>query len=448
MLNRKVIFIWFLLVTARVGFGYPTWIKVYDGHGLNTVKFVLPLETGHTIFAATCDSTPTWDGTWAAEIDENGDILWNYYNENRPQGLAEIEGEGYLLLTGLYSGELVRLDLSGNEVWSIPVGYSAAGIVRTSSGHFVYRDDSLIRMIDKDGNTIWTVNPPQPDYIAILGPSFCPSGGFAANGSRYDPSKNYFMGGTADSLGVFDAVGEYDGGYRDLSCLGTYSDYEGNCYGVAQYSSGFPPPTSDEYVVRFDSNGDLNWWTIIPNTVAICQSADGNPVIAGLNNVTDISGFFIRKMDPANGSYFWQVIQGNGDDAFNPYCIASASDGGFVVGGWSIGMATIAKTDSLGLINGMGMQETEESVLYIQPSSNPSYSSSVAFDIQVPADTETQLHIFNAAGRLVHSAVIHDTGTVVSADMCQMPAGVYTAVLSSESSGRTSCRVVVLNQTQ
>lgn len=448
MLNRKVTFLWFLLVTAGVGFGYPTWINVYDGHGMNTIEDVLPLSNGHTVFAATCDSTPAWDGTWAAEIDENGDILWNFYHPMPPRGLAEIEGEGYLLLTGLYNGQLIRLDLSGNQVWSIPVGYSLDHLVRTADGNYVYRDDDVIRMVDSNGSTIWTVDPPQPEYIAALGPSYSPSGGFAVNGSRYDPTKMYFMGGTADSTGAIQAVGEYYTGGDMLYFLGTYSDIEGNCYGIAQYVNSYPPPTSDEHVIRFDTSGNISWNRIVNGTVDICQSADGNTIVAGTLQNSDIELLFLRKMNSANGGTIWETVHGLGSDYFSPYCVGAASDGGFVVGGTSLGLAALAKTDSLGLINGMGIQDTPQSELHIRPLSNPSFSSSLSFEIGIPQGVESSLCILDATGRVVHTDQLHNTASSVSFDRSGLPPGVYIAVLSSDSFGRAFCRMILLDQTQ
>ena len=447
MLRNTLLLAAAVCVLTGLAHGSPTWIRNYDGVGSNSIRYVLPLSNGHTVFSATCYSPPEINGSWTAEIDENGDILWNYYNDYPPLGIAEIDSEGYMLLTGVASScRVVRLDQSGNEVWEHPASWASAGIVATADGNFVYKNVYNLVKIDPDFNTIWDFEPPEPEAIQRLGPSYSPSGGFSAAGANMGPNLSYFAAGTADSLGVFSAVGEFDESGNVIYALGTYSDVDGNCYSVAQYDFPYPPPTSDEYVLRFDSDGELKWYREIDDLVDICQSADGHPVVVGENSLYAVTAFFIRKLDPETGSTLWNVVHGNGTDSFDPYCIATASDGGFVVGGgaWD-GIAVLAKTDSEGLINGMGLEEESEScLLQIAPLSNPS-SGSVLLRIAVPGISGVYISVFDASGRVVAE---EERGTVNGEAVFntgKLPTGIYSAYAFSDEFGGASCRFVVLN---
>jgi len=445
MLRNTLLLATAVCALAGLAHGSPTWIRNYDGEGSNTIKYVLPLSNGNTVFSATCYSPP-FNGSWTAEVDENGDILWNYYNDYPPLGIAEIDSEGYILLTGLAAScRVVRLDLSGNEEWEHPASWANSGIVRTADGNFVYKNVYNLVKIDPDFNTIWDFEPPEPEAIQMLGPSYSPSGGFAAAGANMGPNYGIFAAGTADSLGIFSSVGLFTGGDGDVEALGTYSDVAGNCYSVVQYSIPYPPPTSDEFVLRFDSNGEVNWSKEIDDLVALCQSSDGHPVVVGENTPYDAATFYIRKLDSETGNSFWNVVHGNGSESFNPYCIASASDGGYVVGGGSSGIAVLAKTDSDGLINGAGIEDGfGNALLQISPVMNPS-GGSVLLRIQAPETSGLKLNIFDSSGRVVSANEIDPpfNGRLVEAGI--LPTGIYTVNVYSEDAGSSSCRVVVLN---
>jgi len=434
-----------ILVLADQGLSSPTWIINYDGVGTNTIKCVLPLSNGHTVFSATCYSPPDISGSWTAEIDENGDILWNYYNDHPPLGIAEINGEGCILLTGTASScRVIRLDQSGNEIWEHPAAWTLAGIVGTADGHFVYRSVGNLIKIDKDFNTIWTLEPPEPGVIQILGPSYSPSGGFAAAGVNPGSFSDTVAAGTADSLGVFGSVGYITGGGGIITALSAYSDVDESCYGVVQYLNPMPPNLSDEIVFRFNAGGELNWSREIDDMVALCRSTDGHPVVVGEESPDYPVTFFVRKLDPGNGDTIWSVVHGNGDDSFVPYCIATASDGGFIVGGGcSEGTAVLAKTDSEGLINGMGIEEDlVHGPLHVSPVSNPS-GSSVLLRIQAPESSGLSLVIHDSCGRVVFSQSMGTGMGIVNAGT--LPTGMYTASILSDEHGIASCRLVVLN---
>jgi uncharacterized delta-60 repeat protein len=222
---------------------------------------------------------------------------------------------------GSYDMYVVKLDSSGNVVWTKTIGGigddQAWSIIRSSDGNYVVAGwtnsfgsnyDFYVVKLDSSGNIIWTKT----------------------------------IGGSGDDQ-AWSITQSSDGGYV-----------------VAGRTSSFGAGGWDFYVVKLDSSGNVQWTKTIggpgsqDEAWSIIQSSDGGYVVAGWSDSfgAGLRDFYVVKLD-ANGNVVWsKTIGGNyGDGA---HSIIQSSDGGYVVvgstesfgaGGWEM---YIVKLDSSG----------------------------------------------------------------------------------------------------
>ena len=194
-------------------------------------------------------------------------------------------------------------------------GYSA---VQTSDGGYAivgftfsfgagYRDALLVKT-DSNGNKLW--------------------------------QKTY--GGAGDDYG-FSMVQTSDGGYA-----------------IAGYTTSFGHGNSDVYLVKTDSNGNIQWSNTYGGTVEdygnyLIQTSDGGYAIVGYTGSYGTSGsydgYFVKT--DANGNMQWNKTFGGSDHDYG-YSVIQTSNGGYVITGrtgsygGSYGYALLVKTDANG----------------------------------------------------------------------------------------------------
>jgi hypothetical protein len=216
---------------------------------------------------------------------------------------------------------VVKLDSVGNIVWSKTIGGSdwdePYSIIQSSDGGYVVagltlsfgagNSDMYVVKLDSGGNVQWTKT----------------------------------IGGS-DSDFANSIIQSSDGGYA-----------------VAGYTWSFGAGGYDMYVVKLDSEGNVQWAKTIGGSSydaakSITQSSDGGYVVAGLTNSFGAGGYnmYVVKLD-SSGNVVWAKTIGrsNQDEAVS---IIGSSDGGYVVAGntWSFGAGYydfyVVKLDSAG----------------------------------------------------------------------------------------------------
>ncbi|MEN2984373.1 MAG: Ig-like domain-containing protein, partial [Dictyoglomaceae bacterium] len=129
----------------------------------------------------------------------------------------------------------------------------------------------------------------------------------------------------------------YGGSYDDWANFIQQTSDKG--YIVAGGTYSFSAGTSDDvYILKLDSNGNLEWEkTFGGNSYdwanSIQQASDGGYIVAGMTNSFGAGGFdvYILKLD-SNGNLEWEkTFDENSYDWANS--IQQASDGGYIVAG-------------------------------------------------------------------------------------------------------------------
>jgi uncharacterized delta-60 repeat protein len=134
------------------------------------------------------------------------------------------------------------------------------------------------------------------------------------------------------------------GGIGDDTAYAIQETSDGG-YIVAGYTHLFGAPTSDTWILKLTSEGDIEWQHIYGGTgddkaYSIQETSEGGYIVAGSTQYLGAQDhdFWVLKLTSA-GSFEWQRIYGGyGDDV--AYYIQETSDEGYIVGG---------DTDSFGI---------------------------------------------------------------------------------------------------
>jgi hypothetical protein len=130
------------------------------------------------------------------------------------------------------------------------------------------------------------------------------------------------IGGSSDDF-AYSIIQSSDGGYV-----------------VAGETNSFGAGSSDFWVVKLDSSGNVVWtktigWSSGDYANSIIQSSDGGYVVAGYTWSFGAGGpdFYVVKLD-SSGNVIWTKTIG-GSDHDEAYSIIQSSDGGYVVAGYT-----------------------------------------------------------------------------------------------------------------
>lgn len=438
-----------LASTATVN-GYDTWTRTFDCEGSCWELFALPPVDGNIIIACFYYVHPSGYNTWLAQVNETGEINWQYTFDIPPRGLAPVPGGGCVALLNMwYDSMLLKLDSSGNTVWSIDLPVTVSCLHTTADNDLILFYDGQLQKRDENGAVIWTVPiPSQMNYISCFGDAPSQAEGFTISGVE----ENLFLLGISDSTGAVPWTGDFqDPYYEYASTPAIFSDNEGNCYGCVKYSTAYPPPDAVAWVLIVNNGGTLGWSNEYDDAGGgICPSPDGNIVVAGSSGD---GNFYIRFLDSSTGgtsTYVQHGIPGPGSTLY-PHSIVPCAAGGYLIGG-SAGSDGIflARTDSLGLINGTGIEQRDVSLLQVAVAPNP-VSTSTTISFSNPTAGRISVRIYDLAGREIASLADgsgnEGNQSVVwnLTDACgrDVPSGFYNVVVAA-SDAVVARRIVII----
>jgi uncharacterized delta-60 repeat protein len=268
---------------------------------------------------------------------------------------------------------VVKLDSGGNVEWTKTIGGSgsdgALSIIQSSDGGYVVAGytssfgaggyDFYIVKLDSSGNVIWTKTIGgrfNDEAWSIIQSS---DGGYVVAGytSSFRLGDRDIYVVKLDSSGNVIWTKTIGGGNLDYA-LSIIQSSDGG-YVVAGYTVSFGAGWMDIYVVKLDSSGNVIWTKTISGSgndaaLSIIQSSDGGYVVAGYTSSfgAGYEDIYIVKLD-SSGNVIWTKTIG-GSDSDRAYSIIQSSDGGYVVAGYTSSFGAgyediyIVKLDSSG----------------------------------------------------------------------------------------------------
>jgi len=332
------------------------WVKTYGTASWDESTSLAPTSDGGAVLL-TYTTGPNGTGLGARStvlrLDQNGTVLWQ---EQLPLAVGhggsikQTSDGGFVVahptnVFGSFDVLVYRLDALGQIAWQKTYGGSGidwpSSIAQTSDGGYIIGADTtsfgaggkdlwLLRL-DPSGGVIWqkTVGGAGDDDLADMRPTA--DGGFVAVGQTTDSHSAAFVvrldsGGNevwqktiqpGNNPGVIMSVAPtVDGGF--VVHLGTGGKW---------------------YVTKLSGTGNIVWQKIygdISGTGSIAPTADGGFVLSATVGSLGSLNLEVLRID-ANGNRLWQRTYGGSLDDWSchPQCIHEASDGNFLVAGYT-----------------------------------------------------------------------------------------------------------------
>ncbi|MCD6595519.1 hypothetical protein J7L68_07585 [bacterium] len=336
----------FGVLLVSICFAQTVWQKTYGGSKHDFGNSIAQTSDGGFIVAGKTYSFGAGNSdVYVLRLDSSGDTVWTrtYGGNGWDEGssVAQTSDGGFIIVgftwslgAGKADVYLLRLDSSGNTIWTHTYGGSAfdegCSVVQTSDGGFIVagrtqsfgagNDDVYIIRTNSSGDTLWT--------------------------------KTY--GEDSDDMGYSIAQAS-DGGFIVAGVKGTISGGTANAYIAAVTGAG----SCDIYLIRIDSSGDTIWTRTYggegsDKAKSVIQTSDGRFIVAGYTDSFGEGRFDVYLIClNSSGDTIWSRTHG-GSKVSN-YCnsLALTSGGGFITAGETISFNTavyILHLDSSGNI--------------------------------------------------------------------------------------------------
>jgi uncharacterized delta-60 repeat protein len=298
-------------------FGLIEWERTYGGSEDDWAFFIQQTSDGGYIVAGCTESfgAGLWD-YWVLKLESDGDIEWEKTygtadDYESPRSIQQTSDGGYIVggwinkdpNTYYYDYWILKLESDGDIEWEKTYGGAyddlALSLQQTSDGGYIVagRSDSFnagdldiwILKLESDGDIEWqkTYGGSSSEYARSIRQTS--DGGYIVAGWTYsfgagkwdywvlklesdgDIEWHKAYGGTDDDLGRF-IQETSDGGYI-----------------VAGWSRSFPgggPVTSDVWVLKLFSNGNIEWeriyrGTSVDSTGSVQETSDGGYIVVG-----------------------------------------------------------------------------------------------------------------------------------------------------------------------
>jgi hypothetical protein len=326
-------------------------------------------DGGYAVAGFTYSFGAGWYDFYVVKLDSGGNVQWTKIiggsGNDVARSIIQSSDGGYVVAgytTSFGAGNediyVVKLDSGGNVEWTKTIGGSYAdganSIIQSSDGGYVVAGytsssgagsaDFYVVKLDSGGNVEWT---------KTIGGSYADG----ANSIIQSSDGGYVVAGYTDSFGV-DSRDIYvvkldSGGNVQWTKTIVRSSSWDEAYSIIQSSDGGYVVagetlnfggTSDFYVVKLDSGGNVQWTKTIggisqDEAYSIIQSSDGGYVVAGRTLSFGAGGWdiYVVKLDSGGNVEWTKTIGGSDDDRARS--IIQSSDGGYAVAGhtWSFG---------------------------------------------------------------------------------------------------------------
>jgi hypothetical protein len=402
-----------LLLTSIALTAQPiTWQRTYGDSNIDFgYSIVQTPDEGFIVAGRKRINTDTYIS--ALRLNKFGDTLWTRYFTGFKANQIEMLKDGNYLITGV--GNLVKLDIDGNVMWSRP-GSAAAKFRETKDGGFIQCLSELngpflfypkLRRTDSIGNILWERIFVDSIYDGRFSDICIDSdGNYLLTGNFSDSTyitDNLFVMKT-DSLGNLIWFKELPELMYSMSILSMNDNI---------VIGGELNPRA--FMLGLDTNGTMKWLNFYDDgspKFGTCQSvvaaSDGGLAFTGTYQNGDWD-YFVRIVKTSfDGKEQWRKLYGFGDADFG-LCIRQTYDKGYVVAGtrdnYNLGDVYVIKTDSLGnasppvsVTGGITILQEQEAEIYNYP--NP-FNSSTTFQFSIPRLSRVSINLIDINGRTV-----------------------------------------------
>ena len=374
-----------------------TFEKTYGGTDWDEGHSVQPTSDGGYVIAGwTASFGEGYGDVYLVRTDLSGDILWTktYGGADSDLGYSvqQTADKGYIIAgwthsfgSGNWDVYLIKTDSSGDTLWTRTYGGPnrdvAYSVRQTLDGGYVIAGwtdsfgagelDVYLIKTDSLGDTLWTKTF-GGDYWDV---SFCvqqtSDGGYIAVG--HTGSFGGHMGDAylikTDSLGDTLWTKTY-GLYGDEGGHSVQQTSDGG-YVIAGYGHS---REKDVWLVKTDSSGNVVWARTYGGYAdewgkSVQQTSDGGYIVAGWTESLGqgIRSVYLVRTDSLGDTLWTRIYGGKGEDRATS--VQLASDGGFIITGWtgSFGAGLfdvyLIKTDESGLVGVDNPRSLKEGVL-------------------------------------------------------------------------------------
>jgi len=344
----------------------PHFCKAIGGPASEEGKSLIQTsDGGYAIAGYTKSFGAGSEDVYVVKLDANGNLQWTKTiggpESEEGNSLIQTSDGGYAIAgktnsfgAGRWDVYVVKLDAKGNLQWTQTIGGKnddvGTSLIQTSDGGYAIAGytasfgagelDVYVVKLDAKGNLQWTktIGGPGPEIgYSLIQTS---NGGYAIAGTT-----GSFGAGKADVYVVkLDTNGNLQwtktiGGPKDDWGSSLIQSSDGG-YAIAGYTISFGAGGDDVYVVKLDASGNLQWTKTIggPDREegnSLIQTSDGGYAIAGYTKSLGAGGrdVYVVKLD-ANGNLQWTKTIG-GPESEEGNSLIQTSDGGYAIAGFT-----------------------------------------------------------------------------------------------------------------
>ena len=397
ILMKKVsglLFLVILFIVAQNCDATQYWAKTYGGNNQDHAFFIQQTtDEGYIVTGYTDSFGAGRFDIWILKLNTYGNVIWEKtygrtYNDYA-RCIQQTSDGGYIV-AGYTSNSIsenfdllvLKLDSSGNLLWHKVYGGTGSdtsrSIQQTSDGGYIlaaysnsFGDETTnlwILKLNQDGTVLWekTYSASSSDIVRSIQQTS--DGGYIVAGRTQVSADN-----TDAWVLKLDSIGEISwqktyGGNSSDGATSIQQTSEGG-YILAGWTSSFALPSSDIWVLKLDSGGDISWQKTYwgdgeDYPVSIQQTSDGGFVVGGWTTSFDSEGrnCWIVKLD-TNGTLSWHTLYG-GNLLDEAHFAQETSDGSYILAGDTVTIGTgdtdywILKVDGNGEIPGCDFMHT------------------------------------------------------------------------------------------
>jgi len=358
------------------------WNKTYGGENNDYAGAMVQTSDGGYAIAGCTNSFGTGGDCWLVKTDASGNMEWNKtYGGTESEGaiaLVQTSDGGYAIAgntnsfgAGGYDQYLVKTDALGNMQWNKTYGGGsddyAGAMVQTGDGGYALAGctysfgaddgDFYLAKTDAAGNMQWNKTYGGENNDVAPAMVQASDGGYALAGYTY----SFGAGDCNQYLVKTDASGNIEwnqtyGGTDDDWARALVQTRDGG-YALAGDTWSFGP-SRDFYLVKTDASGNMQWNKTYGGTstdiaYSMVQTRDRGYAMTGYTNSfgAGYDDFYLVKTD-TSGNMAWNKTYG-GTESEGAIALVQTSDGGYELAGYtqsygSGGDCYLVKTDAAG----------------------------------------------------------------------------------------------------